>query len=56
MERGAFLKAGQIAQLRLGDPGFPANGRMEIDSKRAADHGGNLELDQLLEDGGNRPC
>jgi len=53
-ERGTLLKSRQVSQLRLGDAGFSAYGRMKIDSKRTTDQRGNLQLRQFFESGRNR--
>jgi hypothetical protein len=54
-ERGTLLKSRKVVQLRLGDAGFSAYGRMEIDSKRTTDQRGDLQLRQFFESGRNGP-
>ena len=53
-ERGAFLKARQIAELLLGDPGLSADGRMQVDSKRTTDERSGLEQRQFFQGFRNR--
>jgi hypothetical protein len=47
MDTGVGLR--EIAQLVFSNPGLSANGRMNVDSKRAAYHDRNFELGELLE-------
>ena len=49
VEVRARLKMKNVVKLRFGDTGSSADGRMDVDSKRAADHKRGLELRELLE-------
>jgi hypothetical protein len=49
VELGTFFKARQIVQLGFGDSGLSAHGRVDVDSKRATNQHGHLQLHQFLE-------
>lgn len=49
----AGLELRNVVELFFGDSGFSADGRMDVDSKRAADHEGGFELRELFEVHGN---
>ena len=52
-EMGTVLESREFAQLLLRDPGLSAHGRMNVNSKRAANYRRNFELDQFLKLCGN---
>jgi hypothetical protein len=48
VEMRTLFESRQIIELLVGDACPSANGRMNVDSKRAAHHYGNLDLRQLF--------
>jgi hypothetical protein len=49
VEVKAGFESRDVVELLFGDSGFSADGRMDVDSKRATDHQRGFELCQLLE-------
>jgi hypothetical protein len=49
VEMRAGFELGEIAKLILSEAGSSAHGRMNVNSKRAADHHGHLQLSQFLD-------
>lgn len=48
-EMRAGFELRKILELRFGDAFFSANGRVDVNSKGAADHGSDLELGKLFQ-------
>lgn len=45
----ARVELGEVVKLRLGDALFSADGRVDVDSKRTANHHGDFELREFLQ-------